>query len=72
MKSISIDEKDLIYSPLPWQKMGLQQTASGYGRKLTTTKKYRLNGRLYRVYCCQYSNSGTAYIIVDKECIVLN
>lgn len=73
MKTISIDtEKDLIDAPMWYHKRGLQQTASGYGRKLNSGKKYRFNGRLYRVYICQYSNSGTAYIIVNKEWIVLN
>jgi hypothetical protein len=73
MKRIYIDtEKDLIDAPLWYHKQGLYQTASGYGRKLNTGKKYKYNGRLYRVYVCQYSNIGTAYIIVNKEWIVLS
>jgi hypothetical protein len=60
---ISYKEKDLISRPLPWQRRGLQQTASGYGSKLTTTKMLKKDGRLYRVYSMTYGNSGSAYII---------
>jgi len=47
---------------LDWQKRGLQQTASGYGRKLVTPYKVLHNGKWRRVYCCQISNAGTYYI----------
>jgi hypothetical protein len=49
-------------APLWWQEKGLTQTASGYGRKLTTPYKVKFNGRWRRVYCCQFSNAGTLYI----------
>lgn len=71
MDRISIEENELIDAPMWYHKRGLMQTATGYGRKLNTGKKYRYNGRLYRVYCCQYSNSGTLYIIVKKNLVVL-
>jgi hypothetical protein len=62
-----------VDSPLRWHLKGLQQTASGYGGKLTSSKKTWFNGRLYRVYIMCYSNSGTAYIIVKgKRRILLN
>ena len=53
------------YRTLAWQRRGLQQTASGYGRKLLTTVVIQVPGspRWYRVYVCQFSNSGTAYIV---------
>lgn len=51
------------YRPLWWHTAGLQQTASGYVRKLATYWMVRYNGRQYRVYCCCYSNSGTCYIV---------
>lgn len=60
---IKYKEKDLIYKPLPWQKKGLQQTVSGYGKKLTSTKMLKVGNKLYRVYITQYSNVGSAYII---------
>jgi hypothetical protein len=72
MKTIYTDEKDFIDAPMWYHKKGLMQTATGYGRKLNTGKKYLYNGRYYRVYCCIHSNSGTNYIIVKKEWICLN
>lgn len=56
-------EKDLIYKPLMQHKLGLQQTASGYGSKLTTSKMLKVDNRLYRVYVVQYGNVGSPYII---------
>ena len=56
-------ESQLIWSPLWWHERGLQQTASGYGRKLTTPYKVEHNGRLYRVYCISVSNSASLYIL---------
>ena len=53
----------LVYKPLWWHLKGLQQTTSGYGNKLTTPYKTEHNGRMYRVYCICWSNSGTLYIL---------
>ena len=52
---------DLIYEPLWWQKKGLQQTASGYGAKLTNSYKILFEGRKYRIYTTIYSNSGSSW-----------
>lgn len=53
--------------PLDWQNRGLQQTASGYGRKLTTSIVVRLEGekKTRRVYCTCYSNSGSLWIVLN-------
>ena len=56
-------EAKLTWAPLWWHEKGLQQTASGYGKKLTTPWKAHHNGRLYRVYCVCFSNAGTLYIL---------
>ena len=56
-------DAQLIDAPLWWHLKGLSQTSTGYGRKLTTRYKVRHNGRLYRVYCVCFSNSGTLYIL---------
>jgi hypothetical protein len=61
----------LIEAPLWWHKQGLQQTASGYGSKLTTPYKVEHNGRLYRVYCVCFSNAGTLYILPKGEPLYL-
>lgn len=49
-------------SPLWWQKKGLQETATGYGRKLTTRYMAKFRGKWRRIYICQVSNAGTLYI----------
>jgi len=56
--------EDLIEAPLQWQREGRQQTATGYGAKLTTSRKIRFNGKEYRIYCTCYSNSGTCWFTV--------
>ena len=52
--------------PLPWQLRGRQQTASGYGARLTSARVCVLpDGRRRRVYVTQWSNAGTAWINLD-------
>ncbi len=51
--------------PLGWHLQGLQQTASGYGRRLTTRYKVRHEGRLYRVYATCISNVASNWIMVN-------
>jgi len=70
LKYIDLDKHEVREKPLPWQLQGLQQTASGYGGKLATTKMLRYNGRWHRIYCMCYSNSGTCYIIVKGERLI--
>jgi hypothetical protein len=61
----------LIDKPLWWHKKGLIYTTTGYGRKIPTDKMVKYNNRLYRVYCCIFSNSGTCYIISKGESLIL-
>jgi len=65
-------------SPLWFHKRGLQQTASGYGKRLVTPYMVKFNDKWRRVYCCQFSNNGTLYIGkltdnlivgIEQECI---
>lgn len=62
MDRIEFFADDIVEAPLEWQKRGLLYTASGYGKRVPTAYKVKYDGRLRRVYCCQYSNSGTLYI----------
>ncbi|MBU2061742.1 MAG: hypothetical protein KKH44_07845, partial [Bacteroidetes bacterium] len=83
-KSLSSEESEYIYfsdlqennliieSPLWYHKRNLMQTSTGYGSKLVTEHKLKFRNRLYRIYIMQYSNSGTAYILVNKERIIIN
>ena len=55
------------YRLLWWQKRGLSQTRTGYGRRLATRNVVLWPDakgvqRWRRVYCCCFSNSGTCYI----------
>jgi hypothetical protein len=59
---ISLSEIEHKDAPLWWHKQNLQQTASGYGRKLVSRKMIKYNKRWRRVYVCLISNAGTAYI----------
>jgi hypothetical protein len=61
-------EYTLIDRPLWWHLRGLQQTASGYGSKLTSSRVVKLaDGRERRVYVTCWSNSGTAWITLDGQ-----
>lgn len=50
---------------LGWQRRGLTWTASGYGPKIPSSRQLFVAGRWRRVYVAQYSNAGTAYVIVN-------
>tara|TARA_R110002020_G_scaffold308903_1_gene524475 strand:+ start:456 stop:731 length:276 start_codon:yes stop_codon:yes gene_type:complete len=61
------NDTELLDFPLWWHKRGLQQTASGYGLKLTTRYKVRHNGRLWRVYATCISNAASHWILVKGQ-----
>ena len=62
-----------VERPLWWHKQGLQQTASGYGKKLTTSTCVKLaDGKLRRVYVTCYSNAGSAWINLKGERVFLH
>lgn len=49
--------------PDGWGSSYPGQRADGYGRKISTDYVARYGGRTRRVYVCQFSNAGTAYVI---------
>lgn len=57
---------------LPWHKLGLTKTRSGYGTKIETTYKAYHNDKFYRVYIDIYSNVGSLYILPNNEKLFLN
>ena len=63
----------LVNRPLWWHERGISQTASGYGRKLTTRYMARFpkETRLRRVYCVSFSNAGTCYVLVNKAMVIV-
>lgn len=64
IKTLYLHELESKEAMLPWQKLGLSYTASGYGRKIPTSTMVKLPGgkRWRRVYCCIFSNAGTCYV----------
>jgi len=71
-KRIDLDACEVKVNLLPWQKMGLSYTATGYGSKIPTSKMVRLNNRWHRIYCAIYSNIGTCYVVSKGEKIIVH
>lgn len=65
-------DNDLVEAPLWWHTKGLQQTATGYGRKLTTSRKIHYNGKLYRIYCTCFSNAGSCWFVAKNRKIYVS
>ncbi len=63
---------ELIDAPLDWQKQGLSETASGYGSRLTSTRKIMFNGRVYRLRVTQYGNAGSVWFKAGGRKIFVN
>lgn len=72
MKSVTIEgmEYNTTYAPLWYHLQGLMQTSTGYGRKLNTGYKVAYKGKMRRIYACQISNAGTAYIVIKGQWVV--
>jgi hypothetical protein len=65
-------EYRLIEKPLAWQRRGLQETATGYGAKLTSERMVLLpDGRKRRIYITCYSNNGSAWITLGGKRLYL-
>ena len=62
---VRLHECEVKDAPLWWHLAGLSQTASGYGRKLVSRRKVYYRGRWRRVYITQWSNAGSAWVVVD-------
>ena len=65
-------EYKVIERPLWWHKQGLQQTATGYGARLTSARMVELpSGTRRRIYVTCYSNNGSAWITLKGERLYL-
>jgi len=64
---------DWAQCPLWFHTAGRQETATGYGRRLRSTRMIRFHGEKVwrRVYVCLISNAGTAYILIGGTWRVL-
>lgn len=72
--SLSIEDYhlNLLESPLWFHRRNLSQTVSGYGARLTTSKKIHFNNRFYRIYCTQYGNAGSCWFKAKGKKIFVN
>ena len=57
------DREELVEDLLPWQKRNLQETATGYGARRTSSYKISFEGKLRRLYVTCYSNSGSTWFM---------
>jgi hypothetical protein len=65
---LSCNGPAVIVRELPWQKMGLSYTATGYGGKIPTRYMVRtVDQKWRRVYCAIFSNNGTTYVMHGKQ-----
>ena len=71
-KVLQVDRSELIEKPLYCHKHNLMQTSTGYGKNLKTEYMIKYNNKLYRVYYCNFSNSGTFYIRTKQGDIILD
>lgn len=69
---IYCDSSELIDAPMWFHKLGLSETASGYGRKLNSGRKICFNGREYRIYTTIFSNAGTSWFKCKGETIYVS
>ena len=65
--ALDLDTCEVITDLLWWQVCGLSYTATGYGGKIPSTRMVRLNNRWRRIYVAQYSNAGTAWVVLNGE-----
>lgn len=68
----SIGTVPVIEKPLWWQLRGLMYTATGYGKKIPTSRMARINGRLHRIYCHIFSNCRTCYVIINGDHVIVD
>lgn len=62
-------DAEFYSAPIVGRRPG--QGADGYGRKIATDYAVRYGGRTRRVYCCQFSNAGTCYVVDRGEWLVV-
>ncbi len=69
---IYANREELIDAPMWFHKRGLQQTASGYGRRLNTGKKIKFNDKAYRLYATCYSNAASVWFVANGKRIYVS
>lgn len=67
---IDLYDAETRRQPLPHHVAGLQYTRSGYGRRIPSEWQVKRGNRWRRIYICQFSNAGTAYILQGQDWLV--
>lgn len=70
--SVSYTDPALVTETRQTEEPAYGRTADGYGGKIPTCHMIRYVGRWRRVYVMCYSNSGTAYVVVNGASLVLD
>lgn len=60
---LEFDPSDVKEASMWHHLAGLSWTATGYGRRIPTSRMVRWKGIWRRVYCVIFSNIGTCYIV---------
>ena len=63
---------ECMEAPMQHHILGLQYTATGYGKRIPTTYMVKYNDKGRRVYCRIYSNIGTCYIGKLSDNLIVN
>ena len=71
MQRLYIEPSNVKESMTDWQRLGLSYTASGYGAKIPSSRMVRVGKRWHRVYVTCYSNAGTAWIVLNKQRVII-
>lgn len=66
---ISAEPHELVRDEPEWMRLGLVETATGYGRRLNTGRKIDYNGRHYRLYATCFSNNASIWFKVKGRII---
>jgi len=69
--TIVVPEYMIQEKPLWFHKLGLMQTATGYGSKLRSSKMVKIQNRMRRIYYICWSNVATHYVIVRGKKYIL-
>lgn len=70
--SIVCEKSELLYNPTRWQKLGLRQTSSGYGKKLNSGLSIFFVGKWRRIYVTCWSNAGSYWFMASGKKIFVN
>jgi hypothetical protein len=70
--SVTYTDPTLVTDQRQTDQPAYGHSASGYGGKIPTRHMIRYAGKWRRVYVMCYSNSGTAYVIVNGTDTVLD